>query len=92
MSLKTKEKKPEPVVLGTRAVVRPVIAGSRDVCAYKKCPADRKEILWRARRRMMVIIANIYGRDGDPTKWDRVEHFHEECYDKARRPYGKAAE
>lgn len=41
-----------------------------------------------AKRKMREVIANIYGRDGDPDVWDRVEHWHEECYVEAGLPYG----
>jgi hypothetical protein len=33
------------------------------------------------------VIANVYV-DGT---WDRVEHFHAECYEAAERPYGDQA-
>jgi hypothetical protein len=81
----TKTKNDTAPVLGTRAVLRDVLAGSRDQCSFKRCPYPRKEILWSARRRVRYVIANIY--EGE--KWDRLELFHDECYLKARKPYGK---
>ena len=34
------------------------------------------------------VIANVYV-DG---RWNRVEHFHAECYDEAGLPYGQASD
>ena len=31
------------------------------------------------------VICNVYVKG----KWDRVEHFHQECYDKAGAPFGE---
>jgi len=36
------------------------------------------------RRHRTQVIANVY-IDG---RWDRVEHYHPDCYDLAHRPYG----
>jgi hypothetical protein len=36
----------------------------------------------------MQVIANVYV-DG---RWNRVEHFHEECYGEADAPYGHASD
>jgi hypothetical protein len=36
--------------------------------------------------RRSQVIANVYV-DG---VWDRVEHYHAECYDEAGSPYGDA--
>lgn len=43
-------------------------------------------IKFRARHKEYTVICNVYV-DG---KWDRVEHFHEACYDEAERPHGEA--
>jgi hypothetical protein len=36
----------------------------------------------------MQVIANVYV-DG---RWNRVEHFHDECYALAGDPFGQVAE
>ena len=41
-------------------------------------------IKFRAKVRANQIICNVYVKN----KWDRVEHYHEECYDEAKRPFG----
>lgn len=72
--------------LGTRAVMRPVVAGRREPCDHCK-----EEILWRARQVMWIVYANVYGRDGDPNRWDRTEVFHLDCYRELKQPYGPAS-
>jgi hypothetical protein len=67
--------------LGTRAVLRRVDAGSAVSCA--RCDEPVKFV---ARESRHQVIANIYSGD----RWDRVEHFHEECYEAAGDPYGPA--
>ena len=66
----------------SRAVTRIVEAGNSAVCAGCGLP-----VKFRARIRLTQVIANVYV-DG---VWDRVEHFHSECYDMAGQPYGSAA-
>lgn len=63
----------------SRAVLRRVEAGSSVLCA--RC---REVVKFTAKVQRQQVIANVYvgGR------WDRVEHFHSECYDEAGRPYG----
>jgi hypothetical protein len=39
-----------------------------------------------ARAQLRQVIANVYV-DGT---WDRVEHYHADCYLEAREPYGAA--
>lgn len=67
--------------LATRAVLRPIEAGEREVCTTCGCP-----IKYRARHRARKVIANVY----DGTRWDRVEQFHAACYEEAGEPHGEA--
>lgn len=68
-----------PTSLTTRAVTRPIEAGSSVVCA-----ACDQPVKFTAKVRLSQVIANVYV-DGI---WDRVEHYHADCYDGAGRPYG----
>lgn len=63
----------------SRAVRRTVDAGNSAYCA--QCG---ELIKFRAKVRANQIICNVYVKN----KWDRVEHYHEECYDEAKRPFG----
>jgi hypothetical protein len=63
----------------SRAVERPIEAGNSAMCAF--CGEPVKFI---ARAHLRQVIANVYVEG----TWDRVEHFHAECYEKAERPYG----
>ncbi|MCB0994835.1 MAG: hypothetical protein KDB21_07075 [Acidimicrobiales bacterium] len=67
----------------SRAVRRLVEPGN-----WAECSCCEKAIKFRARERLQQVICNVY-IDG---KWDRVEHFHDECYDEAGAPYGEPAE
>jgi hypothetical protein len=69
-------------VLESRAVTRPVEAGSAAICIACGLP-----VKFRAKARLTQVIANVYV-DGH---WDRVEHYHSPCYEAAGRPYGSAA-
>ena len=66
----------------SRAVLRRVEAGSSVLCA--KC---REVVKFTAKVQRQQVIANVYV-DGT---WDRVEHFHAECYTTAGEPYGPPA-
>jgi len=68
--------------LRTRAVVRTIEPGSEVVCAG--C-GDR--VKFSAKVRAQQVICNVYVRD----RWDRVEHYHFECYEQAGSPHGTAA-
>lgn len=68
--------------LGTRAVVRNVDAGSSSICACCGEP-----VKFSAKVRRQQVIANVYVKG----RWDRVEHYHYECYTSAGEPYGQAA-
>ena len=66
----------------SRAVQRRVEAGSSAMCA-----ACGDQVKFTAKVLKHQVIANVYV-DG---KWDRVEHYHAECYTEAGQPYGEAA-
>jgi hypothetical protein len=68
---------------GTRAVLRRVEAGNMAQCA-----TCGEQVKFAAKQNRRQVIANIYvgGR------WDRVEHFHAECYDAAGLPWGSPAD
>lgn len=66
----------------SRAVLRAVEAGNSAVCA--KCGEPVK---FKAKLRLMQVIANVYVNGA----WNRVEHYHDTCYENAGRPYGSAA-
>ncbi len=68
-------------VLKSRAVERPVEPGNSAMCAH--CGAPVKFV---ARAQLRQVIANVYV-DGS---WDRVEHYHADCYTEAGHPYGPA--
>ena len=61
----------------TRAVVRRVEPGN-DV----RCVRCGKQIKFAARTHSRQVIANVYLDDS----WNRVDHFHEECYLEANEP------
>ena len=66
----------------SRAVVRLVEAGNSAVCASCDEP-----VKFAAKVRRQQVICNVYVKG----KWDRVEHYHFECYQSAGEPYGSAA-
>jgi hypothetical protein len=66
----------------SRAVERSIEAGNSAVCSH--C---REPVKFVARAHLRQVIANVYV-DGT---WDRVEHFHADCYEAAGRPYGQPA-
>ena len=67
--------------LRSRAVLRRIEGGCSAYCAH----CDER-IKFVAKQKLNQVICNVY-LDG---KWDRVEHFHEACYNRCRpRPYGK---
>lgn len=80
MSVKTAKKKAPHFT--SRAVVRNIEAGSTAECA-----ACGERVKFQAKLRMQQVICNVYV-DGH---WDRVEHFHHECYQQVGEPYGSAA-
>ncbi len=79
-SKKPKPKKPQ---FTSRGVTRPVEAGSAVECAF--CG---ERVKFRAKIRQYQVICNVYVKK----QWDRVEHYHDECYVKADSPYGPPEE
>jgi hypothetical protein len=65
----------------SRAVVRRIEPGNLAVCAHCAQP-----VKFAAKLHKMQVIANVYV-DG---RWNRVEHFHDECYLEADSPFGDA--
>ena len=68
--------------MNSRAVTRLVEAGSSATCA-----ACGRPVKFSAKTKLFQVIANVYV----DRRWDRVEHYHAECYDAAGQPYGSAA-
>lgn len=66
----------------SRAVVRPIEAGSSTECA-----ACGERVKFQAKIKAQQVICNVYVRG----RWDRVEHYHFACYEQAGEPYGHAA-
>lgn len=65
----------------SRAVKRTIEAGANAMC----WTCD-EQVKFKAKVKMSQVICNVYV-DGN---WDRVEHYHEECYETAGEPYGPA--
>jgi hypothetical protein len=63
----------------SRAVLRDVEAGSSVDCAH--CG---ERVKFQAKVRNRQVICNVYVRG----VWDRVDHYHAECYDLAGEPHG----
>jgi hypothetical protein len=68
-------------IMTSRAVVRPIEPGNSAVCVH--CGAPVKFV---ARAQLKQVIANVYENGA----WNRVEHFHADCYGEAGLPYGEA--
>lgn len=68
-------------VWNSRAVVRLVEPGN-----WAECSLCTEVIKFRARERRAQVICNVYVDN----RWDRVEHFHEDCYAAAEHPFGEA--
>lgn len=66
----------------SRAVLSAIEEGSSG-----ECPHCEEKIKYAAKQRANRVICNVYV-DG---KWDRVEHYHEPCYQEAGQPYGGVA-
>jgi hypothetical protein len=66
----------------SRAVERPIEPGNTATCAH--CGAPVKFV---ARQQGRQVICNVY----DNGVWQRVEHYHADCYKAAGEPYGSAA-
>jgi hypothetical protein len=63
----------------SRAVLRSIEAGN-----FAECAHCGERVKFQAKVRKQQVICNVYvgGR------WDRVEHFHAECYEASGEPYG----
>ena len=72
------------VAAKSRAVLRRIEPGGTTPCAH--C-ATLVKFKAAAKSKNHKVIANVY-EDG---KWQRVEHYHEDCYVEAGEPYGEAA-
>ncbi len=64
----------------SRAAARPIRPGSTATCASCDEP-----VKFAARVRRYQVIANVYVNGS----WARVEHYHPECYEAAKTPYGE---
>lgn len=65
----------------SRAVMRSIEAGNSAMCEH--CGDAVK---FRAKIKAQQVICNVYVHG----TWDRVEHYHAECYETAGYPYGEA--
>ena len=70
------------VLRESRAAERPIEPGNTATCATCGSP-----VKFMAKSQLRQIIANVYVRG----VWNRVEHFHAECYNRAGLPYGDPA-
>ena len=70
------------IVTKSRAVESTLESGNSAVCAH--CGAPVKFV---ARAQLRQVIANVYV----DTVWNRVEHYHADCYGEAGEPYGPAS-
>ncbi len=68
--------------LSSRAVLRRVEAGNSALCTGCGEP-----VKFSAKAQRQQVICNVYVGD----RWDRVEHYHDACYEAAGEPYGTAA-
>lgn len=71
--------KPRTRRLKSRAVLRLIEAG-----ASAECAGCGQPVKFQAKNRKQQVICNVYVKG----RWNRVEHFHEECYLAADRPHG----
>jgi hypothetical protein len=67
----------------SRAVLRRVEAGSMALCT-----GCGEQVKFAAKQQRQQVIANVYVHG----RWDRVEHFHDDCYVRASQPYGAPAQ
>ncbi|HEV3226950.1 MAG TPA: hypothetical protein VGZ52_08950 [Acidimicrobiales bacterium] len=74
--------KTSTTTLKSRAVLRTIEAGSSAICTT--CD---EQVKFKAKLKAHQVICNVYVNG----KWDRVEHYHLECYDTAGQPYGVPA-
>ncbi len=75
--------RPKKPAWKSRAVFRLIEAGSAVTCV--NCG---EHIKFKAKVRAKQVICNVYTKG----VWQRVEHFHEDCYVLADEPYGAATD
>jgi hypothetical protein len=63
----------------TRAIVREIARGN-----HTDCRGCGQGIRFRTKLHHQTVICNVY----DDGRWDRVEHWHLECYRDAGEPHG----
>jgi len=63
-------------------VIRSIDAGSS-----VNCSSCGDQIKFSAKVKRQQAICNVY----ESGRWDRVEHYHLECYRSAGEPHGPAA-
>lgn len=78
----------------SRAIVRVIEPGNE-----ASCPGCGQRVKFQARKKnARQIICNVYVEcdctdnsrcQGFGQRWDRVEHWHPECYDTAGKPHGE---
>ena len=61
----------------SRAVVRPIEAGNSAICVH--CD---EQVKFKAKAKGQQVICNVYVKG----VWQRVEHYHYECYELAGDP------
>ena len=64
----------------SRAVLRSIEAGSSAICTT--CD---EQVKFKAKVKAQQVICNVY----ENGKWNRVEHYHLECYGISGEPYGE---
>jgi len=64
----------------SRAIERLIQPGALGYCEH--C---QKGVTFRARKKLTAVIVNCYWRGA----WQRVEHYHSDCYEAAGQPYGE---
>ena len=67
----------------SRAVQRVVEPGNT-----VSCTGCDEWLKYRAREKRWQVICNVYVA----RTWDRVEHWHPQCYDQAGQPHGAPCE
>ena len=72
--------RPKSAPRTSRAVLRDVEPGSTVECAH--CG---ERVKFQAKVRNRQVICNVYVKG----VWDRVEHFHADCYELADEPHGE---
>ena len=72
----SRSKKP---VWKSRAVYRLIEAGSAVTCV-----SCGEHVKFKAKVRAKQVICNVYTKG----VWQRVEHYHDQCYTEAGEPYG----